>query len=504
MKLFYVVESCYTSFEVDQDVLDLGVVFEDHLVGFTADAGFLVAAERCACRNGVVGVDPYTAGVYAAGYLHSRVQAAGEDAAAKAVFAVVGKSNDFVSGLEFLDDADWSEDFFLAYAERVLVAFENGRADEEAFVAAVFGITLTAGNEVAAFFLAKFYIFQDFFHLALVDDSAELGVRICRIADLYCFEGSFQAAYEFVVDAFLNEYTGACAADLALVEEDADLYAFDGLVNIAVIENHVGRFSAQFEGCWNEFVACSLVYAMADFGGAGECEFVQIRMVEEVLAGLGACAGDDVQHALRKNVSDEADEFQYGKGGVGGRLEDDGVASSKSRSEFPTSHEEREVPRNDLAYNADRFTENEGQGVVVEKLCGAFFRTDAACEVTEMVSAHGDIDSGGFTDRFAVVKGFNEREVSRVCVDDVSDLEEKILAFNRAGVAIAFKGFVGSLDCFVYIFLRCFCAFGEKCAVCRIMGFEYAAVRSGNPLAVDEKIILFLEICVCHVVHPFK
>ena len=217
MKLFYVVESCYTRLEVDQDILDLGVVFEDHLMGFTADTGLLVATERCASRNGIVGVDPYTAGVYAAGYLHCSVQAACEDAAAKAVFAVVSKSNDFVSGLEFLDDADWSEDFFLAYTERILVAFENGRTNEEAFVAAVVCVTFSAGNEVAAFFLAEFYIFQNFFHLALVDDSAELGIWIGRIADLDGFEGSFQTTYEFIIDAFLYEDTGACAADLALV-----------------------------------------------------------------------------------------------------------------------------------------------------------------------------------------------------------------------------------------------------------------------------------------------
>lgn len=128
-------------------------------------------------------------------------------AAAQAVDAVVCLGDDFVSGLEFLDDNDRSEDFFLADAEFIaLEVFEDGRTDEEALVAAVFGVAFTAGDETAAFFLADLDVVQHFLELFFVDDSAELGVHVGGIANLDAFEGSFQTGYEFVIDAFLNEY----------------------------------------------------------------------------------------------------------------------------------------------------------------------------------------------------------------------------------------------------------------------------------------------------------
>ena len=102
---------------------------------------------------------------------------------------------------------------------------------------------------------------------------------------------------EFIENAFLNEEAGACAAYLALVEEDAFACAVDSLLQVCVVEYDVGRFAAQFEGDGDEFVTGSLVYAVAYFGGAGECQFVQVRVVKEPLTGFGAFAGDDVQHA---------------------------------------------------------------------------------------------------------------------------------------------------------------------------------------------------------------
>ena len=157
-----------------------------------------------------------------------------------------------------------------------------------------------------------------------------------------------------------------------------------------------------------------MVDAVADFGGAGEGQFVQVRVVKEPLTGFGAFAGDDVQYALRKYILDETGEFHEGEGCVGRWFNDDGVSGCQGRSQFPACHGEGEVPGNDLAYDTYRFMENEGQGVVVQHGGRAFPCTEAACEVAEMVAAQGNIGSFGFTNRFAVVQCFHQCQV--VCI----------------------------------------------------------------------------------------
>ena len=72
--------------EVNHDVLLLGVVLQDDLVGLTADAGLLVAAEGGAGRDHVVGVDPHTAGLHGAGHPDRAVNVPCPDSAAQASF----------------------------------------------------------------------------------------------------------------------------------------------------------------------------------------------------------------------------------------------------------------------------------------------------------------------------------------------------------------------------------------------------------------------------------
>ena len=203
-------------------------------MGFSADAGLFVAAEWCACREVVVGVDPHTSGAYSTCYFQSGVDVLAEYCAAEAVYAVVCQSNDFVSCLEFLYNDNWSKDFFLAYAAVIVSCDQDSRFHEEAFVAAVFGVAFAAGYEGCAFFEADLDVTEDFILLCFVDLSAQLGGRIGRVAYFDAFEGCFQMFDEFIENAFLNEEAGACAAYLALVEEDAFACAVDSLLHMPV------------------------------------------------------------------------------------------------------------------------------------------------------------------------------------------------------------------------------------------------------------------------------
>ena len=86
----------------------------------------------------------------------------------------------------------------------------------------------------------------------------------------------------------------------------------------------------------------------------------------ERLAGLDAEAVDDVEHARRQQVADQLHQ-QHDRGrGLLGRLEHDGVAGGERRGELPGGHQDREVPRDDLADDAERLVEVVGDGVVVD------------------------------------------------------------------------------------------------------------------------------------------
>ena len=68
----------------DKDVLHLGVVLKDHLMGFTSDTGVLVAAERCVGRQIIVVVDPHPASFNPSGDPQGTIDILGPDRAAKA------------------------------------------------------------------------------------------------------------------------------------------------------------------------------------------------------------------------------------------------------------------------------------------------------------------------------------------------------------------------------------------------------------------------------------
>ena len=84
------------------------------------------------------------------------------------------------------------------------------------------------------------------------------------------------------------------------------------------------------------------------------------------LAGLEAEAVDDVEHARRQQVADQLDQNQDRGRRLLGRLQHHAVAGGQRRRELPDRHQDREVPRDDLADDAERLVEVIGDGVVVD------------------------------------------------------------------------------------------------------------------------------------------
>ena len=93
-----------------------------------------------------------------------------------------------------------------------------------------------------------------------------------------------------------------------------------------------------------------------------------------------------------------------------GRLQHDAVAGGERRRQLPRRHQQREVPRDDLADDAERLVEVVGDGVVVDLADRAFLGADAAGEVAEVVDGERQVGGRRLADRLAVVERLDDRE----------------------------------------------------------------------------------------------
>ena len=117
-----------------------------------------------------------------------------------------------------------------------------------------------------------------------------------------------------------------------MIEEDGAGRAGDGGVEIGVFEDDVGRFAAEFERDLLQVAGRGVNDELADFGGSGEGDLVDIVVRGERCAGGFAEPGDDVDDAIREaGFLNEFAEKQRGERRLLGRLEDDGASCGERR-----------------------------------------------------------------------------------------------------------------------------------------------------------------------------
>ena len=80
----------------------------------------------------------------------------------------------------------------------------------------------------------------------------------------------------------------------------------------------------------------------------------------------------------------------------------------QGRGEFPGGHQERKIPRDDGADDAERLVEMIGNRVRVDLRQGAFLSADAAGEIAEMIDGERQVGRGRLADRFTVVATLDE------------------------------------------------------------------------------------------------
>ena len=384
-----------------------------------------------------------------------------------------------------------AKDFFLEDAHLVM-ALEHGRLDIEAvFQPATQVGTLTASQHGGAFVLAQLQVALNLVHLFLRRLRADHGGRVQRVT-LLDFGYTLECAlHKAVVDGLVYQRAAWAGAHLTLVQRKHH-EAFNRLVEESVVfgghvvKEDVRRFAAQLQRDRNQVFAGVVHDQAAHRGRAGKGDLGDALAGGQRLAGFGTKAVHDVQHARWQQVAHQLGKHQNGQRGLLGRFQHDAVAGRQCRGNLPRGHQQREVPRNDLAHHAQRLVEVVRHGGSVDLADAAFLCADAAGKVAEMVDRQRQVGVGGFADRLAVVEGFHRGQGGQVLLHTVGNTVQDERALCHAGFAPGTLGGVGGVQRQLDIGRVRARNLAQYLAGYRGNVLEIAAVNRWLPLAVDE------------------
>ena len=315
-----------------------------------AEAALLVAAERRRRVELVVRVLPHDAGLQAARHGQRARALVGPHAGGQAVGARVGLLDRLGLRAERQHRHDRAEDLLDGDPVGGRDVGEQRRREPVA------ALGQRAGDRAPRRALALAGVDQRLDPLQLRGgvDRADVGVLVERVADAQQAHPPPQLLDDLLGDALLQQQPRAGAAHVALVEEDAVDDALDGLVERGVVEHDVGGLAAELEREADVAARGGGLDVLADLGRAGERDLVDVRVADQRGAGR-AVAGDDVHDAVRQlGLLADLGQQQRGQRRRLGRLEHRGVAARERRGELPGGHQQREVPRHDLADDAHR------------------------------------------------------------------------------------------------------------------------------------------------------
>ena len=253
-------------------------------------------------------------------------------------------------------------------------------------------------------------------------DRADVGVLVDRIADDQRLHPVLELCDHFLGDRFLHQQPRARAADVALVEEDAVDDALDRLVERGVREDDVGRLAAELERVALRRAGEPALDQPADLGRAGERDLVDVGVLDERGAGFTR-AGDDVHDARRQpDVADQLGELERGERRRLRGLQHHRVAAGERRRDLPRRHQQRKVPRDDLAGNAER-SRAPPRECVVELV-------RPAGVVEEVRRGQRHVDVARFADRLAAVERLDHRELARPLLQRARDPVQVLAALG--------------------------------------------------------------------------
>src|SRR3954469_3385732 len=216
-------------------------------------------------------------------------------------------------------------------------------------------MAVAAGDDLAALLDRVGDVLLDLGDRLVVDQRALLHAVLEAVADLELSGRGGKPLGESIVDAVLDEEAVGADAGLAGVAVLRSDGAFDGAVEVGVVEDDEGGVAAELHRDLLHRLRRLLHQLLAALGRAGEGDLLDVRVRGQLGAYLARRAGDDVDDPLRD--AGLGAQHAPGKARIGRqrrRLDHRGAAGGERRPELAGDHRGREVPRGDGGDDPDR------------------------------------------------------------------------------------------------------------------------------------------------------
>ncbi len=234
----------------------------------------------------------------------------------------------------------------------------------------------------------------------------------------------------------MDEDAAGGSAALALAgEAHADNGARHRLVDVGVAHHDHRALAAELQGHRDQLLGRHLVDELAGLDGAGEGHLADVLVLDQRRAAAGAVAGEDVEHALRQHLVHDLAGAQHREGRFLGGFHHHGVASHQRRRDLERHQQQRHVPGNDRADDADRLAQRDGEGVGLERHALALeLRSETAIE-GEDVGEDAGLDPALGADRLAGLQGDELRQFLDVIAEDAAAFRHQPAALARQHLA---------------------------------------------------------------------
>lgn len=400
------------------------------------------------------------------------------------VFSVVSDLDGLVKVLELLDSDDGAEDLLLGNLHVGSNIGEESGLDVVTLVA----VTIATQSDSSTLLLAVLDVVHDAVELELGDLRTLEGILSEGVTKLVLRGTLLEAGDELVVDAFLDQHARAGATALTVVEEDTEVGPRDGVFDVSIVENNVGRLATQLKGDLLEVaLGRSLKDQTANLGRTSEGNLVDVHVVRDGVTSNTTQARDDVDNTLGEaSFLDQLTHVQTRERGLLSGLDDNGVTSGKRRGDLPRPHEDGEVPRNDLTTDTNGFVAGVGEGLRVGVNSLAVNLVGPSGVVANATHGQPQVNLG-HAEGLAVVQGFNGSYLLKVALHKIRKLVDEPAPVRRGNIApLALEGGTGRSHGGIDILLGGFLNGCNGLLVGRVNGFDGLALGSLDVLVVDE------------------
>ena len=259
----------------------------------------------------------------------------------------------------------------------------------------------------------------------------------------------------------------------------------------ASLKTTFGDLPPSSERNFLEIAGGSVDDQLADFGRSREGDLVDVGMRSQRSSCRLAIAGDDVDHAFGESgFHDQFAQTQRGERSLLRRLQHDGAAGGQRRTKFPRGHQQREVPRNDLADDSDRLAQRVRKILRARRVGNrewnrvAFDLGRPSRHVAEQIDRQRDVSSLRDVERLAVVEALDVAELLGMLFEQVGELPDQAAALGcrHAAPRAVIEGIARSSHGQVNIFAIAFRDLRQNFAGCGIVGRKGLAGSGVHPL----------------------